>query len=83
MAKDIRYQIFSHYLVKKRIEAGLTQCELANKLGKPQSFVSKYESLERRIDVIEFVDICIAMESTPYLILKEFEQSAKQERIDP
>lgn len=74
MVKDIRYKTFSHFLVQKRIEAGLTQSELAIKIKKPQSFVSKYESFERRLDVIEFIDICIAMNTSSYLILKEFEQ---------
>jgi len=36
-----------------RIEAGLSQHEVANKLGKPQSYVSKIESGERRLDVAE------------------------------
>jgi len=37
---------------------GVTQIELASLLNKPQSFVSKYETGERRIDVIELIDIC-------------------------
>lgn len=36
-----------------RIEAGLAQQEVADKLGKPQSFISKIESGERRLDVAE------------------------------
>lgn len=44
-------------LVKARKEAGITQQELSKLLGKPQSFVSKYEQGERRLDVIEFVRI--------------------------
>lgn len=36
---------------------GLTQAELSARLGKPQSFVSKYERGERRLDVVEFVEI--------------------------
>jgi len=82
MIKDIRYKELSHFLVRKRIESGLIQIELANKIGKPQSFVSKYESFKRRLDVIEFIDICIAMNTCSYLLLKEFEQHARQERID-
>jgi len=82
IVKDIRYKELSHFLVKKRIESGLTQSELANKIGKPQSFVSKYESFERRLDIIEFIDICIAMNTSSSLLLKEFEQHARQERID-
>ena len=36
-----------------RIEAGLAQQEVADKLGKPQSYISKIESGERRLDVAE------------------------------
>lgn len=36
-----------------RLGAGLTQHEVAKRLGKPQSFVSKVEAGERRIDAIE------------------------------
>ena len=41
-----------------REEAGLRQTELAERLGKPQSFVSKYESGERRLDLTELHQIC-------------------------
>lgn len=41
-----------------RKEAGLSQQALASLLGKPQSFVSKYESGERRLDILELRHIC-------------------------
>lgn len=41
-------------LKRVRLDAGLTQAELAKRLGKPQSFVAKVETKERRLDVIEF-----------------------------
>lgn len=41
-----------------RLEAGLTQTELSQLLGKPQSYVSKYESGERRLDIIELSEVC-------------------------
>ena len=41
-----------------RVEAGLRQVDLAEKLGEPQSFVSKYENGERRLDIIEIRAIC-------------------------
>lgn len=52
-----------------RERAKLTQAELASRLGKPQSFVSKYESGERRLDVIEFILVCNALEVEPGPIL--------------
>lgn len=44
-----------------RVEAGLRQRDLAERLGQPQSFVSKYESGERRLDLLEIRDICGAV----------------------
>jgi transcriptional regulator with XRE-family HTH domain len=45
-------------LRQMRAEAGLTQTEIAQRLGQPQSFVSKYESGERRLDVLELRQVC-------------------------
>lgn len=44
-------------LSEARKKAGLTQQQLAETLGRPQSFVAKYELGERRLDVIEFLSI--------------------------
>jgi transcriptional regulator with XRE-family HTH domain len=49
-------------LVAAREKAGMTQQQLADRLGKPQSFISKYEGGERRIDVIEFIAIADALQ---------------------
>ena len=48
-------------LRQMRTEAGLTQAEVAQRLGQPQSFVSKYESGERRLDVLELRLVCQAV----------------------
>lgn len=48
-------------LSQLRSEANLRQFDLAERLGKPQSFVSKYESGERRLDLIELRQICGAL----------------------
>lgn len=50
-----KYLRFLARLRAARAQAGLTQAEVAMRLGKPQSFVSKCEAGERRIDVIELV----------------------------
>jgi predicted transcriptional regulator len=54
-------QYFTDLMVKARQDMGVTQAELAKLLEKPQSFVSKYEKGERRLDVIEFVTVCKAL----------------------
>lgn len=51
-------KILQSLLRQVRKEAGLSQQELAYLLHKPQSFVSKYESGERRLDILELRQIC-------------------------
>lgn len=48
-----RYKAFLRRLRDAREEADLTQADVARRLGRPQSFVSKCESGERRVDVVE------------------------------
>ena len=55
-----RYGRFRALLRQVREEAGLNQTTLAQKLGKPQTFVSKSEIGERRIDFLETLDFCAA-----------------------
>lgn len=50
------YQLLAHRLRRARERAGLTQVEVARALGRPQSFVSKAETAERRLDVFELVE---------------------------
>jgi transcriptional regulator with XRE-family HTH domain len=51
------YQIFRSLLVDAREKSGLTQVQIADILGKPQSFISKYERGERRLDFTEFIEL--------------------------
>jgi len=53
---SVRYQRFLRRLTEARSQARLTQVEVARALKRPQSFVSKCESGERRVDVIELAD---------------------------
>ncbi len=52
-----RYRQFLQRLRAARVAAGLTQAEVARRLGKPQSFVSKSENGERRVDAVELADL--------------------------
>lgn len=55
------YQRLCALLRELRLEAGLTQVQVAERLDVPQSFVSKYESGERRLDVIELHHVAEAI----------------------
>ena len=59
------YQNLLKELVRFRQEAGLSQALLAQKLGKPPSYVGKYELGERRLDVVELVFILQVMGIDP------------------
>ncbi|MBX3582870.1 MAG: helix-turn-helix transcriptional regulator [Rhizobiaceae bacterium] len=52
-------------LIEARKSAGLAQHEVATRMGRPQSFVAKYEGGERRIDVVEFIAIAGALGLDP------------------
>ena len=58
-----------------REEAGLTQSELSKKLRRPQSFVSKYESATRRVDLVELVLICKGIGIDPKSFMRRFQEA--------
>ena len=68
---DARYRHLIEALLHARRQAGLSQTELAERLGTRQQFVSKYESGERRLDVVEFVDIGRALNLEIIALLKD------------
>src|SRR5215208_4091060 len=65
-----RYKLFLTILISIRESKGLSQHKLAKKLKKPQSFVSKYERGERRLDVVEFLDIVKVLDADPHQIIR-------------
>lgn len=67
------YQRLCALLRTMRDEAGLTQVQVADRLGEPQSFVSKYESGERRLDVLELAQVAEALDSDMRTLLGRFE----------
>jgi transcriptional regulator with XRE-family HTH domain len=66
-----KYNQFRLLLIQARKDAGVTQVELAKKLSRPQSFVSKLEGGERRIDVIEFLEIAQSLDIDVPAFLKK------------
>ncbi|MBM0742567.1 helix-turn-helix transcriptional regulator [Phormidium sp. CLA17] len=74
MQRRQRYELFQKALIDARQAQGLTQTEVAQHLGKPQSYVSKYESGERRLDVVEFLEVCDALSIAPQLIIQEIKK---------
>ncbi len=61
-----QYREFRELMVAARKATGLTQAELARQLGKPQSYVSKYERGERRLDVVEFLTLAALLHVDPH-----------------
>ena len=84
--KSPEYERLIALLVAVRKKADIRQQALAKKLGKPQSFVAKYEGGERRIDLIEFIAIVRAVGGDPVRLFREFvagETPAKSARKGP
>ena len=69
------HRILLEQLYRLRMSSGLRQADLAEKLGVPQSFISKIESGERRTDLIELREICVALGSKLREFINEFEKA--------
>jgi transcriptional regulator with XRE-family HTH domain len=68
-SNDIRRNKLRKALKEARLAAGLRQSEVAAVLAKPQSYVAKIESGERKIDVIEMLEFCSAVGLDPSTLL--------------
>jgi transcriptional regulator with XRE-family HTH domain len=66
--------VFRQLLKDLRAEKKLTQRQLARRLKVPQSYVSKYETGERRLDFVETVYVCRAMETSIEDFVKLFSE---------
>lgn len=69
MLYEPRYQALREELVEARVQAGLTQSVLAKRVNRTQSFISKVESGERYVDVIDLISWCEATQADPCQIL--------------
>jgi transcriptional regulator with XRE-family HTH domain len=81
MKEDLsdRYELLQRTLIKAREDAGLSQQEVARALGKHQTFVSKVERGERKLDVIEFIQMAKVLNFDPHILIKRL-QIIKQRR---
>lgn len=72
--KDQTYALIA-ILRTARISRGLTQVQLSEKIGRSQSYVAKYENNERSLKIIEFLEICEALDVSPSKIIKEIDHA--------
>ncbi|WP_445147258.1 helix-turn-helix domain-containing protein [Dyella sp. Tek66A03] len=68
------YRILLGLLRELREGAGITQLALAESLGNTQTFISKVERGERRIDAVEFAELCEALGEDPKAVFQSFLQ---------
>ena len=74
MARSLRspgHLALMQVLRETRQKKGLTQADLAARLTRPQSYVAKIEGGERRLDVVEFLDVAVAMDMRPADLIDE------------
>jgi len=70
-----RYIKLIGILADARKSAGISQAVLAERLDCLQTFVSKYERRERRLDIIEFLDVAQALNLDPCKVIRHLEKS--------
>jgi len=73
-----RYQTLKQMLIDARKAAGLSQSELAEKLARVQTFVSKYERGERRLDIVEFIDVTTALNLDAVKVIRKLQSMDDQ-----
>lgn len=68
------YERLIGLMAQIRKEKGVTQVDLAGAINKPQSFISKIENGERRLDLIEMIAIADALDVEPSAVLRRLEK---------
>lgn len=72
------YKALLQALIQARKDASITQVELAARIGRRQTFVSKYETEERRLDVAEFIAIARAIGAEPFELMQVAERAVSR-----
>jgi transcriptional regulator with XRE-family HTH domain len=73
-----RYRKLRQLLTEARTERGLSQAALADRLSRPQTFVSKYERGERRLDLVEFLEIAEMLKADSHEILRQVQAVSRR-----
>jgi transcriptional regulator with XRE-family HTH domain len=79
---SLRYQHLRKLLIEARKSQKISQTTLANSLGCVQTFVSKYERGERRLDVVEFLDVTRALGVDPHQIISEMQRKGQNQKAE-
>lgn len=75
------YEVVLELLRQLREQSGITQVELAEKLGQSQSYVSKVERGDRRLDVVQLRTICHTLGGTLPKFIDDLEARLKKRRL--
>ena len=65
MLTELHKEALISWLISQRNLIGIKQEELAKIINKPQSFVSKYENMDRKLTIFEFIEICASLNCDP------------------
>jgi transcriptional regulator with XRE-family HTH domain len=74
------YVALREALTRARAAAKLTQEQVAAQLARPQSYVAKYETGDRRLDAVELIEVCEVLDIEADLLLNDIRQALAQER---
>lgn len=77
---DLEYTVLIGCLKDLRIQSKMTQQELATCLGCSQSYISKYEQGQRRLDIVEVRNICIQLGSSLPKLVDDYEKCLKERK---
>jgi transcriptional regulator with XRE-family HTH domain len=72
-----RHKALIDLLIAKREAAGMTQADLAARLGEYQSFVARLESGQRRVDVVEFLELAEALGFDPAKAISALKKTSR------
>lgn len=77
------YKVFLRVLKSARKRSRMTQVQLAEKLQQTQSYVSKFERGELRLDIVQIRNVCIALGIEPLHFIEDFEAAVFRDSKKP